>query len=295
MAKTTYLDIPDGYDLSYNKTLNSSDRFVFPSVRCRALFSRRRRIKGLTQKSLLPLCSQIWDSFTLETKNAWNVAGQVIGQSGYKLFVQDKVLREQNGLSGESIPNVLYQTYVGKLQIESPANILKITQAHPQQYWVSSPVHGKKGMREPVLVRENFALPLELQIAIKSDLQSTGVNFRARFFAIVYSLYQGNTIENVCEINFPLSCDWQKFSAIITKVLGKPQGYTLFIELYNVRGVVLVDNIVAEHSGMNWCRDSKCRDLDQNFTKAFYQVPKHWTALEISDGCFFGSEYYNNN
>jgi len=293
MAKTTFLDIPEGFDFAFNRTLTTSDRFQFPSLRLKNVFLSRRRKKGITQKSLLPTCSSMWKTFDSPTLDAWNEAGEVMNLTGFKFFVADYVLRMQNELEGVSTPSLLYQTKVGKLTIASPATHFLLTQLHPLTYWVSNPVRGKKGMREPVLITENFALPLVLTISYKSNLSSAGASPRARFYAVVYSLYQGRTIENIAEINFDLVAGWKSATVTISSVIGLIKSYALFLELYNVSGTLYVDNISGFHSGFNWVRDPVCRDLDQAFTKAFYQVPKHWVPVEISEGCFFGSVYYN--
>lgn len=293
MAKVTFLDIPAGFDFSYNKALRINDRFTFSSIRLNNTFLSRKRKKGITQKSLLPACSAMWATLDNDTKNDWISAGEVMGQTGFKLFVADYVLRLQNEMTGVSDPSLLYQTYVGKLTINSPATQLLLTQLHPLNYWVSAPVHGKKGMREPVLITENFDLPLELSISYKTDLTSVGASPRARFYAIVYSLYQGRTIENILSIDFDLESDWTSDTQTLTSVQGVLKGYALFLELNDVSGTLYIDNVKSIHSGLNWARDSVCKDIDQSFTKAFYQVPKHWVAVEISEGCFFGSVYYN--
>ena len=293
MAKTTYLDIPAGFDYSFNKVLSSSDRFLFPSVRVKPLFQTRRRIKGMTQKSLMPECATNWNAFTLEQKALWTACGQVMGLAGFKFYLADKVLRMQNSLAGDSTPSLLYQTYVGRLSVASPASHLLISQMHPYAYWVSAPVHGKKNMRQPVKVTEHFTLPLEISLSYSADLVAVGGSPRARFYAIVYSLYQGRTIENIVEIPFTLSTDWISATATLSRVVGMPKSYALFLELYNVRGDLFFDNIKSVHGGLNWCRDSICRDIDASFTKAFFQVPKNWTSDVFSQGCFFGSVYFN--
>jgi hypothetical protein len=235
----------------------------------------------------------MWATLDNDEKNLWLSAGEVMGLAGFKLFVADYVLRLQNDLTGVSIPSDLYQTYVGKMTIASPATKLLITQLHPLNYWVSAPVYGKQKMREPVLITESFDLPLELSISYKTNLTSFGDNPRARFYAIVYSLYQGRTIETFLKIDFDLISDWTSDNVSLSSIQGYIKGYALFIELNDVSGTLYFDNVKAVHSGLNWVRDSICRDIDQSFTKAFYQVPKNWVAVDISAGCFFGSVYYN--
>jgi len=58
-----------------------------------------------------------------------------------------------------------------------------------------------------------------------------------------------------------------------------------------LQGDLYFDNIKAEHSGQNWVRDTFCNDINQAFTKAFFQVPKHWIADVIEEGANFESIY----
>lgn len=315
MAKTSYQLIPTKFNLSYSKALQSGDRFTFPRVRRKTLFISKNRKKGITQKSLIPVLSPIWQALTQGERDAWNSAGVVADMSGFKLFVRDKSLRIANDLSGYAIPNNLYQTAVGTLRIEPPATSLKIEQLHPLEYWVQRKVKGTRSQYEPIKIIEDFALPLELKINYKSDLTALetsddsaecgvaecgvvilgtfSTEVIARFYCIVYSHYQGLTFENIVEIPFTLQQDWIHAEAILSSVIGNPRGYTAFIEIINARGSVYFDNIEINHSGQNWCRDPHTIDIDQSFTKAFYQIPKHWAPVDILDGAFYGSLYYN--
>ena len=293
MAKTSYQLIPPNFDLSYGKALQSSERFLFPRVRRKTLFISKNRKNGLTQKSLIPILSPVWQLLTLAEKTAWNNAGVVANMSGFKLFVRDKSLRLANDIEGYATPNNLYQTTVGTLLIEAPANSLKIEQLHPLEYWVSRKVKGTRSQHEPVKIIENFALPLTIKINYKSNLTAFGGTPKARFYCIVYSHYQGLTFENIVEIPFTLQQNWIHAEATLMPIIGKDRGYTAFIEIENARGALYFDNIEINHSGQNWCRDSHTIDIDQSFTKAFYQIPKHWAPVDISDGAFYGSLYYN--
>lgn len=293
MAKTSYQLIPAEFDLAYKKTLQSGDRFTFPRVYRKTLFLSRNRKKGLTQKSLIPILSPVWQALTLQQQTAWNNAGIVAGMSGFKLFVRDKSLRIANDIDGYAIPNLLYQTAVGTLKIEGPATSLKIQQLHPKEYWVSRKVRGTRSQYEPKKIIEDFAIPLQIGINYKSNLLQYGGTAKARFYCIVYSHYQGLTFENIIEIPFDLQQDWKNVNATISKVIGKDRGYTAFIELENVRGTLYIDNIELVHSGQNWCRDPHTLNINQEFTKAFYQIPKHWGAIDVSEGAFYETLYYN--
>jgi len=291
MAKTSFQLIPPEYDTSYFKTLCSGDRYTVPSVRRKSLFISRNRRKGLTEKSLIPTLSQAWNVLDQNTKDDWTDAGAVCNLSGFKCFLKDKAFRIKNDIAGYATPSLLHQVEVGLLHIESPATAIKIEQLHPLNYWVYKKVTGTKSQYQPIAITESFDLPIDLAISYKSSLTSVGAGSFAKFYATVYSHYQGRIIETNCEISFPLSHDWQQLTASLSSVVGLVRGYTAFIEIYNCTGDLWIDNVEITHSGQNWARDPYCNDIDQGFTKAFFQVPKHWNAVNLPDGAWFGSIY----
>lgn len=292
MAKTSFITIPDGMDLAYNRTIQSGDRFINPHVKVKRLFTSRIRKKGLTQKSLMVLLAPVWASFDETTKEAWNEAGLESSMTGWKCFIQDTAVRRANEIEGYATPNPLYQSRVGRMSIEAPANDLTIVQLHPHTYYVNRKVTGTRSEYAPVLVTENLTLPVDIAISYKADLVSAGDSPRARFYVIIYSSYQGKDIENFCEIEFSLSHDWERLTASINGVLGIFRGYTAFIEIVDCHGDLYFDNIDIIHSGQNWCRDPFCNSIQTSFTKAFYQIPRNWASTNISDGAFFRSVYH---
>lgn len=293
MAKVKFIDIPAGLEPYFEKTLQAGDRFVYSTVRVTNPFVSRAKRKALTQKSQLPLCSQIWKDFTELVREAWTECGLETGLTGFRFFVQDKVLRLKNNLTGESTPSLLYQSMVGRLHVESPATGMLITQLHPLNYSVLRKITGKATMYQQVPVVEDFALPLNLYINYKSDLSAVSGGYSAKFYAIIYSSYQGRTIETPAEIEFDLVTDWKTASFGIGEVIGLVRGYALFLELDGVRGDVWFDNVQAVHSGQNWVRDTHCNNIKQGFTKKFYQVPANWVAIDLPDGSYYNSEYGN--
>ncbi|MES2382884.1 MAG: hypothetical protein V4538_17685 [Bacteroidota bacterium] len=294
MAKTSYITIPDGLDLSYNKVIQSGDRFILPHVKVKRLFTSRYRKKGLTQKSLMVSLSPVWAGFSDAEKMAWNLSGAESKMTGWKNFVQDTAIRIANSLSGYATPNTLYQSRVGRITIEAPAIGLTILQLHPQSYYINKKVTGTRSQYIPQLVEENLSLPVDLAISYFSDLVSAGSNPRARFFVIVYSNYQGRTIENTCEIEFDLSHAWERKTASISGVLGQFRGYTAFVEINDAQGTLLFDNVEIVHTGLNWARDPFCNSIQTSFTKAFFQIPKNWGAETIPDGAQYRSVYHEN-
>ena len=291
MAQTSYIDLtPEQEDLFFT-TLKSSDRFQYPRItRKLTLFSVKRK-KGLSQRSFLPQIAELWNAFSDGEKQAWNEAAVNQVKNGYNLFVQDQSIRIKNDVAGVATPSLLHQSWVGYLNIEAPATEIKIAQYHPRAYWVSKKVTGKKGMYEPVEVTEDFALPVKIQLSYKSNLTSQGAGSFAKFYAVVRSSYQGQDIFTNNEISLDLVADWKEADVTLTEVQGYVIGYTLYFHLFNLRGTLLFDNIKSEHSSQNWARDPWCKNINEGFTRAFFQVPKHWVAVELPDGASFESFY----
>lgn len=291
MAKVEYVDLIPAESLLYYKALTAQDRFTFARVAQKITFPSKKRIKGLTQRSLLPQIAEAWNALSEGEKAAWSSAGAESNLNGYRLFVQDKAARIKNELAGNATPSLFHQSWIGALQISDPATELKIIQIHPRFYWVSRKVSGKKGMYEPVQINEDFSLPLVLSINYKGNLTSQGEGSFAKFYAEVWRTYQGVDYQQVVEIPLDFSTDWKNGTATLSSVQGQYIGYSLFIHLYNVRGILYIDNVKATHSGQNWVRDTYCKDIYQGFTRAFYQIPKHWAAIILPDGSEFGSIY----
>jgi len=88
-----------------------------------------------------------------------------------------------------------------------------------------------------------------------------------------------------------LIADWKNAETTLTTLLGYVIRYDLYIHLYNLQGDLYVDNIKVEHSGQNWARDPWCKDINQGFTRAFYQIPKHWAGVIVPDGAIYDSIY----
>jgi len=292
MAKTSVLIIPEGLDTTYFKSLQSGDRFVIPHIKVKRVFTSRSRKAGLSQKSLMVQLAPVWASFTDEQRNSWNLAGAECDMSGWKLFVQDTSVRLANDVPGYATPNILYQSKVGKIAVEAPAVGLKILQLHPQSYYINKKVTGTRSEYEPKLITENLSLPVDIAISYRSNLVSAGDDPFAKFYIIIYSNYQGRTIENFCEIPFSLVHSWERLTASISGVKGQFRGYTAFIEIHDCRGDLLFDNVDIVHGGINWARDPFCNSIQTTFTKMFYQIPRNWAPEEIMTGAYYRSVYH---
>jgi len=291
MARTSYIEIPEAMIDNFNKVLKSGDRFQFAKiVRNDTLLSRKRK-SGLTQRSLLPQVAELWSDLSDVQVANWGLAAAEMGLNGWQLFVQDQCIRIINDIPGSATPSLFHQSWVGALAVASPADEITIAQFHPLSYWIKKKVRGIAGLYQPVLVTEPFALPLELSINYKVE-RSDSLTPEIMFYAVVRSSYQGVEEEHVCAVTLNYVDEvWQNDTAIISDVRGTLLGYALYISATNFHGTIYIDNIKATHSGQNWARDPYCKNIDETFTRNYYQVPKHWVAVELPNGAEFDSIY----
>jgi len=291
MAKTSYVDIVSGLEEAYYKNLQSGDRFTVPRIRKKVPFLSRKRKEGVTLRSLLPTIAEIWNNFSEAQRTAWGEAGGEMALNGYRLFVKDQSLRIKNDLAGTATPSLLHQAEVGVLQIDEPADELKIIQTHPRAYWVSRKVTGTKNQYEPVKITEDLALPVTIGLNYRAELEEVASPSFAKFYARFWHSYQGQDLYTDLEIDLDYIDDWKHAEDTLTTLSGYVVGYELYFHLKNLRGTLYIDNIVVEHSGQNWARDPYCVDINQGFTRAFYQIPKHWACVVCPDGSWFESFY----
>lgn len=288
----SYLDLPPGYEEAYFKTLQPGDRFQFSRVRVKDIFLSRARVKNITFRSQFLSLAPVWDEFTTEQKDAWAAAGAVVGLDGWKAFVRDTTQRRKAGLSGYATPSPLYSGNVGRMVIESPATSMRLVQAHPNVYYVLRKVSGTKSQYSPVPVYERITLPLAITVSWSTELTAAGANPSARFFCVLYSSYQGRTLQTEVEIPFGLTDSWSRSTATIYDVPGLLRGYSAFVEVIDARGTLYFDAPILLHTGENWARDPRCDNIGQGFTKAFYQVARSWIAEDPVEGTDYGSWYY---
>lgn len=292
MAKVSYVNIPAGLEGLYAKALQPVDRFEFSRVSVKRQFLSRAIVKGITQRSLFVSLAPIWAAMSPTEQAAWAAAGASQNYSGWKMFVQDTSYRMKAGVSGYATPSTIYQCNVGRIEVVAPATGLQIEQPHPSSYFVQKKVAGTKAQYAPVEIYEPFSLPLTIGISYHTDLIAEGASPRARFFCNVISSYQGLDIVTPVAIDFGLSDAWQHATATLSTVVGLPRYYEAYIEVYNARGNLYFDDVNIYHGAENWARDPRCLNIDEGFTRAFFQVPAHWAPTNLSDGAQFDSFYF---
>lgn len=302
MARTSTIDTPDELKNLFNKAFEKRDRFFLgalqghkrePSRAQKKLLKRTAIINSPMEGrgSIFKYFSPYWHALSTAQKDVWKAGGVPSGLSGWQLFISDNAARVRNSLSFPVPPSELWQVRTGQIIIESPASSILMKQEHPLDYWISRKIPGKPWKQEPILLHESFSLPLELAIRYKSDLTPFGPEQIARFYAVVWTSYQGQDIENIIEIPFEESTDWTYEEADTTSLRGILIGYTLYIELVGYRGELLFDNVRAIHSGTNWARDPRCDFVNKEFKKAFSLVQSFWIPEDQGEGVSFSTVY----
>lgn len=291
MVKIANLILPPELEEDYFKTMKPADRFTYSRVVKKPLIVSRKRLQGLSQKTLLPQVSQLWNDLSQNDKEAWNEAAEASFMKGYRLFVQDTCYRLSHGIAGMATPDNMHQCYVGKITIEEPATQIALVQIHPSCYYVLKKVTGTKAQYEPKQITEYFSVPITIKLNYKADLTAVTENPICAIFAEIYSSYQGIDRIDACQIDLDLTTDWKSASETLTTTQGYFISYSVKIYLENVQGELLFDDVQIVHNSQNWARDPKCNKIETTFTKAFYQIPKHWAPISLPDGADYGSVY----
>lgn len=302
MARTQFVDTPDELKNLALKAHQRRDRFILGVVQGQRALPSRRQASLLRRTavvhspmegrgSLFKYLSPFWRSLTSTQKAVWKTAGAYSSISGWQLFLSDNSARIKNSLTVGVPPSNLWQVRAGYVVIESPASEILLKQEHPLDYWTSQKIPGRPWKSEIVLLRETFSLPLTISIRYKTNLSTVGGTQRARFFARVWTSYQGQDIETDFAINFSASADWTLGSISTSGLRGIIVGYTLFLDVYGYTGTLLFDNIEAVHGGTNWARDPRCDDVSKIFKKAFAVIPPFWVPVSLPSGSSFSSQF----
>lgn len=291
MTQVGSIEVPPELKLLFDKLVAPVSPRTRGAVRKLGyLPSRQQKIK-VSNRSLLPQIRDMWISLSTTEQDAWKAAGAVTHVNGWNLFVQDTAYRIKYGLVGVAEPSLVHQYKVGRIEIVAPAQKVVLAQYHPNKYYVSKKLPGKTTQRVNVAIFEHLQLPLQVGCSFRSNLTAVTGTPIAKFYANVYSSYQGRTIETEVGFNIPLNTDWTIETATISDVIGVARFYDLFIVLDGVRGWIEWDNVKAVHNGTNFARDMRCNDVNNELTRANFQIEKSWEEQFLPIGASFDSVY----
>lgn len=291
MAQIGYLDVPDELKLLLAALISPTSNRRTGAVRKAGYLPSKKQIVKLTTRSLLPQIGELWAALSGPEQAAWKAAAAQTGMNGWNLFVQDTAYRLKYGIAGIAVASPLHQYKVGRIEIAAPADKVVLAQLHPARYFVSKKMRGDTTLREDVAIYESLVLPLVVGLSYRCDLTATVDEPVARFFARVYSSYQGRTIETEVGFDFELSSGWVRELRTLTGVIGKVRSYDLWIELDGVRGWFEWDNVWSYHTGTNYARDARCSDVNNELTKVNYQIEASWEEQFLPSGAGFDSVY----
>ncbi|MDD5353165.1 MAG: hypothetical protein PHS93_08410 [Candidatus Omnitrophica bacterium] len=258
MALVMGITLPAGLEIIYNKTLRMYDISVFCNVGKNPRFFPRKRKLELREISYLFAIAQAWANFTDEQKTAWKTAGDVIGEHGYNLYVQDKSYRIKHLIGGDATPSIYHQYLIGHLNLSGAATSALIVQYNKHRlYW-----------------------PCSFKISFKSNLSASGPDPYARLKLIWTRYYTGQNIEETETIEIPLSQAWTTETKDITIQPGSKGRWRLEIELNDVQGDLYFDNPWVEYRGQVNTNDAYCDD-----------VVKWWEGVNLPVGATLETIY----
>lgn len=291
MALTGSLEVPPELLELFHKLVSPANSTRSGAVRKHGYLQSRKKIVNLANRSLLPQIRDMKESLGPSELQQWKAAASAGRQNWWNLFVQDTAFRIKHGLPGLACPSELHQYKVGRIEIKAPAKRVLLTQYHPAKYWVSKKIRGNTSTRRDVAINERLRLPLVIGTSYRSNLSVVGDNPRVRVFALITSLYQGRNIETEVGCELERSTAWATASAECNDVIGTVRDYQLFIELNDVQGSFEWDNFRSIHTGMNWARDWRCSDVNNELTRSNYQIEKSWEELYLPYNSAFDSVY----
>jgi len=291
MAFVSFVDIDPAQEEQFYKIATPDSRFLYSKIKMKTTLFSAKKKKAVALRSMLPTIAEAWNPLTTEEKTAWTTAGVYHGLNGWRMFVAEMSIRLKVGLSIPITPSIYHNAWFGHLSIQAPATEIKIAQYHPAGYYVSKKVKGFKKVYAPVFIQESMGLPLQIGMSYRCNLTPTGPTQIARFYAVVRSSYQGVDRENIVEINFTNDSAWHIETATISSTLGYVIGYTLYIHIFGYTGDFYFDCLKSTHGAVNYARDKWCYDINVTFTHQFYQIPKHWVAIELPAGAVYDSDY----
>jgi hypothetical protein len=291
MAFVTYVDIDAPQEELFFSGLTQDSRFLYSKIKKKTTLFSAKKKKAFALRSLLPQLGAAWALLTTPEKTAWTASGVYSNLNGWRQFVAEQSIRIKLDLSWPNIPSIYHNSWYGHLAIGGSATQIQIAQYHPAGYYIHRKVPGVKGLYAPIFIQENMSLPLTIGLSYKCLLTPTGPSQFAKFYAVVRSSYQGIDRENVVEINLNLDGNWHIETAVLSQTLGYFTGYTLYFHIFGYTGDVFFDHVKALHGAVNWARDKNCFDINVTFTNQYYQIPKHWVALELPSGAEYDSDY----
>jgi len=291
MALVSYVnpepDVKDRFTQAFTPVYKTK----YSSLRWNGRLIPPRRKNTIATRSLLPQIRDIWNGLDPAIREQWKLAAAEANYNGWNQFVQDMAYRIKFEIPGTPDASDLHTYKVGRIEMAEPASNFRLEQLHPVEYYQMKKVRGTKSQREPVAIREQLLLPLQIGLSYRTSLTANGADPYCKFYAEVTRSYQAQDLVEELAIDLPLSSAWARDTATLTEVVGTARWYSLYIELNDVLGFIEFDLVRSFHTGTNFARDFRCTNISSGFSNFNYQLPASWAADAAEDGVTFGSVY----
>lgn len=291
MAKTSTINFPSELSEDMKKAIKQSDRFTLGSVGGKGNWTTRSKKRRYRNISLFRFLAEFWAELSETEKDEWREAGLPSFLTNWQLYISMNAAQIRNGLAITNTASEKWQTLTCRLVVESPAEELKIKQSHQYQYWETESIPGEWWKERLTLVTELVTLPLTVGLSYKANLSAVGSEQIARYFARVWSIYQGEDYFTEVGVDLNPSTDWTTDENTLSEVPGYIQNYDLFFHLKGYQGTLNFDNIRAEHTEQNWARDPRCDDPRREFKRGFAVVRPYWVPEVLPEGADFDVSY----
>lgn len=258
MPRLYGVTLPAGYEVIYNKTLKMYDLAVNCNVGKNRRFLSRKLKLNLRDFTKLYQIATLWNALTSSEKDAWNLAGDAQGGTGYNLFTQDQIYRLQNGISGQATPSIYHQYFVSHVQLAGSANHARL-----HQYY-----------------NVPWADPATLDINYHSALTADGSDPYVRLTLTQTNYWGGKNNEKVSTHDFGLADAWGTFHLDFPATVGTKANWLLEITFHDVQGDFWFDDLFVQWGGELKNRDPFCDS-----------APKYWYLPDFPAGATLEAVY----
>jgi hypothetical protein len=287
MARISGFTVSPEYEDAFFRSAKWGNAYVnscFIKKPARASRVRRRVIAG---RSLLPSVAVLWSSLSSSDRAAWQTCASYSAQTGYDLFVQDTSYRLAHGFPGLASPSFRHQYKVGTVILPPSLPFADSFETHYREYYRPQKIVGTEDRYEPVLVAEDFSMPILFSVQVKSDLVVTAPG--GYVYAVVVGRWEdgGESGSVVSYSSLPLVSGWSSVVGYLNYTEHPLVSYSYGFILSDVSGTFLFDNLHIEHSARDWSFDSRCDSvLDE---RRDYGVP---IAKSMLGGHFQGENVF---
>ena len=289
--KGTNYNPPDELKVLARQVFKQQDKCTHPHITDKLHSVSWARKKELEARSFIPQVGKAWRGLSQGSKDYWEALSNMVGLSGYQAFVQENVARLERGLGIQEDPNLYHQGLVGRVVVSAPASEVVLKQSHQGNNWYTRKVVGSKNQLELYQLEEGPGGEAVLSVNSSTALEGVGGEPYCRLRACVHFKVDGDEYDYDFVLNLPLVGEWANHMLEFEFPSPGTLYYNLFIELHDVRGQLLLDNLIFSYNGTAWARDPRFDEMERVFTGGLSAAKRHWEPITLPAGASFGSVY----